>query len=467
MLTNSRRKTYPSLPIYGLSIFGSRIYIVNSASLAVAVQRNAKNLSLVALAAQFADTVFKLSIPGTKILLNNIRGDNGTTGFSHEFINSAHSALAFGPILDELTESVVKEASIAANRLAENASEEISLSEWIRRALTLAASNAVYGPANPLANDVKEEASLDFVQGLTGLLFLPRFLARKADEGRRKTVQMLADYLQTESYLKGSRYIQSRVKIGPKHDLSLEDTARMELAGLIALMPNANAAAFWLTCDIYSRPSLLQALREELQHILVTDKSDSKTSYTLDVTKIKEQCPLFVSTFQETLRQMSLGVTSRLVLNDTIINDRYLLKKNAIVMVPAATLHSDPTVYGPDADRFDPYRFVSKGKDASHKIPQGAFRTFGGGSSLCPGRHFAATEIFVLIGLLVLRYNISPLTEDEEWKLPAPDMNNVTVAIPSPTVDIKVKFVQREGWDGDWKAIATPLTTRFDPVIVN
>ena len=462
------RKQHPSLPIYGLSVLGSSIYIVNSPDIAVAVQRNAKSLSFVAYGAQFADSVFGLSGAGRKILLENIRGDNGVTGFGHDYINTAHYALAFGPRLDELTQSVVKGLTVAANKLARTTSPKIRLSEWIRRELTLAASNAVYGPANPLADDATDAAYLHFERGLTGLLFLPRFIARKADEGRRHTVETLTRYLQTKAYLTGSGYVQSRVEVGPKYNMSMDDTARMELGGLTALTSTANPTAFWLTCAIYSRPALLEALREELQCILDIDSSNSETrSYTLDVTKVKENCPLFVSVFQETLRHVSLGATIRLVLDDTPINDRYLLKKNAVIMIPAATLHSDPAVFGPEADQFDPYRFVPKAKGTNHKVPQGGFRAFGGGTSLCPGRHFAVTEIFALVGLLVLRYDLTPIAKDGEWRIPAPNTNNMAVAVPAAQGDIEVSFKLRKGWDGDWKAVATPLTTKFDPVVVS
>lgn len=62
-----------------------------------------------------------------------------------------------------------------------------------------------------------------------------------------------------------------------------------------------------------------------------------------------------------------------------------------MLMLPASVQHTNVSAWGEDADNFDYMRFVPK--PGQKKLNRLAFRAFGGGHVLCPGRHFASTEI--------------------------------------------------------------------------
>lgn len=67
-------------------------------------------------------------------------------------------------------------------------------------------------------------------------------------------------------------------------------------------------------------------------------------------------------------------------------------------------MHADATLWGSDVKDFNPRRFL-KGT-TKHRL--GVFRTFGGGTRLYPGRHFAMMETISAVAMFVMRYEMRP-----------------------------------------------------------
>ena len=465
------------------------MYIVNSPDLAVAVQRNSKTLSFMAYGVKLAARVCGLSSQATDILANNVSGEKGPGGFSATFTGVVHSKLALGPALRQLTRATLPALAASVDELAAKCAaapspEPMALTEWLRHTVTIAATDAVYGPGNPLRNMATEQAFWDCDAGITSLALspIPGLLAPKAVAGRSVIADAFTKYLKNGDHAAASDYLQARYDTCFQFGISLEDIAKMDIGGLSSLNSNTVPAAFWMTIYTFSIPALLDSLRQELEAVLVStsDNSDGALTRILDITVVKEKCPIFVSTFQEVLRLRSLGATVRLVLQDTLLQDRYLLKKDGLVMIPAPAVHTDTAIWGPTATELDPYRFVkqnlpsvpktwSPSSNPKVKVPNGAFRVFGGGTSLCPGRHFAVTEILCLVALLILRFDLKPepATAPEGqanvWKVPAPTTRNMAAAIPFPEHDVSVHVIPRKGWEkGSWRVQESDLQGKFD-----
>ena len=354
--------------------------------------------------------------------------------------------------------------------------------EWLRHTITITASDAVYGPGNPLRNRTAEQAYWDLDAGITSLALspIPGLLASKAVEGRRVIVHAVTDYLKNGGHAAASDYLQARYAACFQFGIPLEDVARMDIGGLSSLNSNTVPAAFWITLYIFSDSTLLGLLRQKLEAILISTSNENGEAsiWTLDIAAVMEKCLIFISTFQEVLRLRSLGATVRLVMQDTVLQDRHLLKKDGVVMIPAPVLHADVAIWGPSATESDSHRFVKSSsscmpqtnmptQSSKSKVPSGAFRVFGGGTSLYPGRHFAVTEILCLVGLLILRFDLEPkpAAKDKahEWKVPAPTTRNMATAIPFPEHDVYVNVHLRSGWErGSWLVQASDLESHFD-----
>jgi len=69
------------------------------------------------------------------------------------------------------------------------------------------------------------------------------------------------------------------------------------------------------------------------------------------------------------------------------------------ILVPA--LHLDPSIWGDNADTFQPDRFLP---DAEAKIPANAYKPFGNGVRACLGRAFAMQEAPLVLGMLLQHF---------------------------------------------------------------
>lgn len=79
---------------------------------------------------------------------------------------------------------------------------------------------------------------------------------------------------------------------------------------------------FWTAMYIFSQPTLLGRLREELPSVITRERSreDGKDKVLVNVGKIDATCPLLLSVLRETQRLVSLGTLHRRALQDTLIH---------------------------------------------------------------------------------------------------------------------------------------------------
>lgn len=80
--------------------------------------------------------------------------------------------------------------------------------------------------------------------------------------------------------------------------------------------------------------------------------------------------------------------------------------------------------------------------------PAAAFRGFGGGAVLCPGRHFVSTEILAFAALLLARFNIRPVSG--KWIEPKKD-SLMNTAFPTPKDKVQIELTPKD--DMKWRVI--------------
>lgn len=282
--------------------------------------------------------------------------------------------------------------------------------------------------------------------------FLPSITARKGLAGRAKVVKAFERYFRTEGHKQASILMRNRYETSARNGIAIEDIARYEVGGAIAILVNTTPAAFWMLLLVYSYPGLLDDVRKEVDSVVTTTRDDDGLVRNLDITLLKTNCPLLTSTFQEVLRYRSMGTSVRQVMQDTVLNGQWLLKKDCMIQMPSRIIHKDSTLWGADVDEFNPRRFM---KDEVQKTRNGrrpnaaAFRAFGGGTTLCPGRHFATNEILAVVSMIVLRYDMTPTAG--EWSFPKTDNTNVAAVVMEPDTDVEVEVFSRKGFeDGRW-----------------
>ncbi|MEE9315038.1 MAG: cytochrome P450 [Rhizobiaceae bacterium] len=88
---------------------------------------------------------------------------------------------------------------------------------------------------------------------------------------------------------------------------------------------------------------------------------------------------------------------------DEVVGGKYKLKKGTFVTVLALMLHRDKSVWGEDAEKFNPDNFS---KEAIAGRPINAYKPFGNGQRACIGRQFAMQEAALIIGMVLQRFQL-------------------------------------------------------------
>lgn len=84
------------------------------------------------------------------------------------------------------------------------------------------------------------------------------------------------------------------------------------------------------------------------------------------------------------------------------------------------------------------------------RLHPAAFRAFGGGATLCPGRFFATTEIVSVVAMFLLRFGLAPGAGGTSLVLPTRVESSLTTSIQAPVEDVTVRVSGRRGreWRG-------------------
>ncbi|KAL8709343.1 MAG: hypothetical protein Q9220_005936 [cf. Caloplaca sp. 1 TL-2023] len=467
-----------TLPVFTLQTLGKRIYVVNSPDLISAVQKNAKVLSFNPFVSFMSPKIFDCGEEGMRAINENIDGEKGPWGLLVDTSRGMHNALAPSDSLDWMTRTMLDKMQSFIDPLeAGEKGMEIDLYKWVRTAFTVSSTEAVYGPKNPF-NHIPglEDAFWDFEDDITMILLglAPSITARKGYRARIKFTSALDAYFADDGPATGSDLIKARWANNVKYGAA-NCSSRFEIGNLIGVLINATPTFFWVLVHVYSRPELLESIREEVAGIVSTQTKNTKPVYTIPVSKLKDQCPLLQSTYQETLRVQTHNTSSRWVTKDTLLADQYFLKADSVIQMPGYPVHTMPALWGPDPETFNPHRFLKieqknnqiqisgtgEGKGKQHPA---SFRSFGGGATLCPGRHFATAEICAAVAMFVVRFDMAPANGK---RLVVPDWKHgkVASAVPPPKGDVRVRITPREeGGGGEWRFGIEGGVSRFEVV---
>ena len=247
----------------------------------------------------------------------------------------------------------------------------------------------------------------------------------------------------TPGQTRSSAFTLLRHTINTKYNLTPWNAARLEIGILLGFLANTLPTIFYVLVHLYNDPKLLRQVRSELESKCVETSLDG-TKRILQVLTMQRHCSLLQATFKEVLRHHALGSSVRYVREDMLLDGKYLLKEGMVVQVPMAVLHRDRSAWGEDFQCFRPTRFLKSadGPDTDLKPNPSAFRPFGGGTSLCPGRHLATLQITALTALMVLRFDMEPV--DGSWIVPPSRQDSMATNVFPPEHDIHVRLISRQ-----------------------
>ncbi|KAL9599926.1 MAG: hypothetical protein Q9219_003488 [cf. Caloplaca sp. 3 TL-2023] len=432
-------------PIYSLNMLNGKVYVITSPELVSAVNRSSRALVFNPFIAQVGKRITGHDETATKIIQHNLNAEDGP-GYVPEIHDGTLTALAESASVDDMTYTMLREIS----NLKQDS--EINLFSWVRQVFTQCGTTAIYGPDNPLARDGGKlaEEFWEFDKDLNTIMLdlFPHILAPKADSARTNLgigFQRYFEQYQPE-VAQSSAYTGTRYRINTEYGLDHWNAARLEVGVLLGILANIVPAMFYTIVHIYHDKGLLRQVRDELEKTSIIDRGNV---WTLNIGTMREKCHLLRATFNEVLRHHALGSSARYVREDVVLENRYLLRKGMVVQMPMAVLHKSQIAWGEDASSFRPARFL-KSNDAltsgkgDFKANLAAYRPFGGGTHLCPGRHLATAETMALAAYMVLQFSMEP-ADGEPWRIPRSRQESLATNVFPPEHDIRVRLGKREG----------------------
>ena len=459
--------------------------VVIDPALATVIQKKSPNLTFYGMILEVTRRLVDFDTKTMEIIHWNLDGEHGEhEGLMNESEEMVSGSLAPGPSLNALSTTQMEQFSALLNDFvptiedAQHSAVEIGLMEFVKSMFTQANAFTIYGPQNPFLKHpelVKE--FWEYERGMIGLMadVFPSITSRRSWKARRAMNAALHEFVSKGHYETASPMIQKRVAINLKHGVTPLMAGRSELILLFGILGNAVPTTFWFFAQIFSRPDLLAAIRDETQQAVRREKGEN----VINTSILKTQCPLLASTYRETLRHIGNLSSVRLVTGTHTISvpshPTYLLQRGNMIQIASGVIHTSSRTWGADAAEFKPERWIANsvvnGSDLSNgstrtsekinrdgkialplpkNVPSSAFRAFGGGSVLCPGRHFAMTEILGFMALCVHMFDVTDKAGDV-MRLPEKDDGRIPLSVMKPVVDPRLVFRRRDGrnTDGD------------------
>ncbi|KAL8721478.1 MAG: hypothetical protein Q9225_001857 [Loekoesia sp. 1 TL-2023] len=433
-------------------MLNGKVYVVTDPELVNSVNRSSRVLAFNPFIAQLGKRITGHDEATSRIIQHNLNGENGP-GYVTEIHDGTVAALMDPKSVQSISYTMLREFSSYLSRLKQK--NEIGLFAWIRQVMTRCNTTAIYGQANPLNGDSKklDQIFWDFDENLNLLMLniFPSILTPKGNSARAKLGSGFQEYFNqyVPGQTKSSLMTLTRHLINNKYNLDIWNAARLEVGVLLGVLANIIPTTFWLITHIYSDTTLLQQIRQEIESTSV-DHRDNGAAPTLKVLTMRERCTLLHATLREVLRHHALGSSVRFVREDIYLDGKYLLRKDGIVQMPMSVLHADRAVWGDDIGVFRPSRFLkpSENHDSSGDLKQtpSAFRPFGGGTSMCPGRHLVTMGTMAVAAYMILQFDLEPV--DGAWALPRPKQESLATNVFPPERDIQVRIVRRKGCEG-------------------
>ncbi|KAF2247101.1 cytochrome P450 [Trematosphaeria pertusa] len=462
-------------PIFTLQTLTARTIAVIDPVLAAPIQRASKNLSFYGMILEVTKRLVDFDEQSMEIIRFNLDGEHGSSeGLMNESQEMIASELSPGRGLNQLSTTQLDKFSELLSDLVRGTSTlEISLMDFVKRIFTIANAYTIYGPQNPFAMHPELVHKFwDYESGMIAVManVFPFITARKPWLARKAINEALQEFVEKGYYRTASTMIQKRVQINLKHGLTTKMAGRAELILLFGVIGNAVPTTFWFLANVFGRPALLQKIRiETSQAISSTRSRDGKVKEKIiNVTDLKTKCPLLVSTYRETLRTIANLASVRLVTNTHSVSapghPPYLLKKGSMIQIASGVIHGSESVWGADANSFNPTRFISSTTSSEQfssetgasisaertatalpkNVPSAAYRAFGGGSVICPGRHFAQSEILGFVALCVQMLDIEDV-KGGTFDVPERDDQRIPLSVMKPVKEPQVVVKRRKG----------------------
>lgn len=270
---------------------------------------------------------------------------------------------------------------------------------------------------------------------------MPTKRNKRIDEGgkvirdvARQMIRLKKEKMEDSSAQTGVDIISVAMQSGVLDEENLVD----QLMTFLGAGHETTATAMqWAVYALCKNPDVQTKLREEIRANLPPLSSTDPGS--IKATMI-DNLPYLHAVCNEVLRfHPSVPGTIRTAVKDTTLVGKHIPKGTIIIIAPEITNHLEE-LWGPDAKKFNPERFMGPGKaNTGGATSNYALMTFLHGPRSCIGQGFAKAELACLLAATVGRFHMELKYPDRPLEL----REGATVA---PKDGVVAKFTPLEGW---------------------
>ncbi|XP_078073214.1 cytochrome P450 7B1 [Mustelus asterias] len=226
--------------------------------------------------------------------------------------------------------------------------------------------------------------------------------------------------------------------------------AAHHLAFLWAAHGNMFPAVFWALYYLVKNPEAHAAVHDEIEHVL--QAAGQRPGPGFDISLSREDLDSMVilgSAIKESFRLCSSSMNIRVAQEDVTLTfkeeQRIKLRKGDWIALYPQILHMDPEVYeNPEVYKYN--RFVENGMEKTAFYKGGKklryyLMPFGSGSSMCPGRYFAVSEIKMFLSIILTSFD-TEIVEGEKSVGLNNDRAGLGILLPDSDVQFRYKWRQ-------------------------
>ena len=319
----------------------------------------------------------------------------------------------------------------------------IDLSQFVSVTGYAGAVDAIFGDGayNPDSFEDYLKFDENFLLMLGGL---PSWLPAISDSlhARERLVRHLAQKRKNMSSLMTFRREQFTTSSG----VDSEDLKGHNVGFLFGLVANTSPAQFWTLLLLLKDREVMNEVKQEIEVVMGDHWTEEPTTRHLsrDPNELRHQLTALVkldSVINEMFRTCSAPLVGRVALEDTTLelaDQKINIRKGDRVCLVTHTIHNDEAIYGDNTDEFQWDRYLTEDKVelrkfrdlGSGKPVQHYLLPFGGGVSMCPGRHFARDEIKIYIATLLACFDLEEF--DKNQQPPKFDFARSTIGVIPP-----------------------------------
>ncbi|KAH7136043.1 cytochrome P450 [Dendryphion nanum] len=249
---------------------------------------------------------------------------------------------------------------------------------------------------------------------------MPNFMSGDMMAARDEIIDTFVRYfrLPKEERSDCNLFIREAERLIREVDISELDMAKVFMLHFWAILGNIYKVGFWAIAHLAYDPKLLDAIRTEV--------SPAMKDGVLKELYLYENCPKVESLVSEMLRMTVASALVREVIAPTDVGGKILMPGSKL-LIPYRQLHLNRDAWGADPLALDPFRFAANPKMQNSK----AYRPFGGGNTLCPGRFIAKRSMCFAVALLVNKFDLEIDPESRKNGI-LPPFPKIDTTKPSP-----------------------------------